>query len=145
MTSQWATLRSLGISALLSVACSSSAWSQQATANHNVVLRRDPSTSSPAVEHLQKGDRLTLVDASPDSGFYHARTEDDQVGWVFARYVTISSTPPSPSPPPTDGCDARIATHVYHPDRLIVKQGCVSVTGTIVDATANQSTHRADG
>src|SRR5215472_14289519 len=112
MTSLRITLCRAGMFALFSAVCSSSAWAQQATANHNVVLRRDPSTSSPALEHLEKGARLTLIDATPDSGFYHARTENDQVGWIFARYVSVSSTPTPPSPPPTDGCDASIATHV---------------------------------
>jgi uncharacterized protein YgiM (DUF1202 family) len=58
-----------------------------------VILRRDPTTSSPALEHLIKGARLTLVDALPDSGFYHVKTEDDRVGWIFAKYVSISTAP----------------------------------------------------
>jgi len=35
--------------------------------------------------------------------------------------------------------------HVYHPSRLLVKQDCVTVTGVIVDATAGQANHQADG
>jgi len=102
------------------------------------------------LEHLPKGTRLTLVDAIPDSGFYHAKTEDDQVGWVFAKYVSISPTAPSTPTTSatttlTDACDASISTHVYHPNRLIVKQECISVTGTIVDATATQSKKQPDG
>jgi uncharacterized protein YraI len=144
-------LRRAGLSILLSVICSSSVWAQEATTNHNVILRRDPSTSSPALEHLPKGARLTLVDASLDSGFYHAKTEDDQVGWVFGKYVSISpiASPAAPTTPgttpPTAGCDASISAHVYHPNRLIVKQECISVTGTIVDATATQSKKQPDG
>jgi hypothetical protein len=114
---------------------------QEAATNHKVILRRDPTTSSPALEHLSKGTRLTLVDALPDSGFYHAKTEDDRVGWVFAKYVSISTaetpaTPTSPSTSPSIECDSSISAHVYHPKRLIVKQECIAVTGTIVDATA---------
>jgi len=92
---------------------------------------------------------LTLVDAKPDSGFYHVRTEDDQVGWVFAKYVSIS--PPSapaaaiPAATTTNGCDPNIPVHVYHPQRLIVKQECISVTGTIVDATAAEKKPEPDG
>ncbi len=144
-------LRRAVLAVLFSVICSPSAWAQEATTNHNVILRRDPSTSSPALEHLPKGARLTLVDASPDSGFYHAKTEDDQVGWVFAKYVSISPTAPPATPttpvttPPTAACDASISTHVYHPNRLVVKQECISVTGTIVDATATQSKKQPDG
>jgi hypothetical protein len=123
---------------------------QEATTNHNVILRRDPTTSSLALEHLIKGARLTLVDALPDSGFYHVRTEDDRVGWVFAKYVSISTaeTPAPPATPiiaPSTECDSSISAHVYHPKRLIVKQECIEVTGTIVDATATQSKHQTDG
>lgn len=112
---------------------------QEATANRNVNLRRDPSTSSPVIAHLVKGDRLTLVDATASSGFYHVRTENDQVGWVWAKYVTVSPAAPAPpSPQPEAGapqCDSSLWNHVYHPARLIVKQPCIAVTGTIVDAT----------
>jgi len=125
-------------------------WAQEASTNHNVVLRRDPTTSSPALEHLVKGARLALIDATPDSGFYHVKTEDDRVGWVFAKYVSISSTqvstaPPTSSAPASTQCDPSISAHVYHPNRLIVKQECIEVTGTIVDATATQSKHQTDG
>lgn len=145
------TLRRVALSVLLSFVCTSSVWGQQATTNRNVILRRDPLTSSPALEHLPKGSRITLVDANADSGFYHVKTEDDQVGWVFVKYVSVSPTAPSVTPTtsgtttPTDTCDASISNHVYHPDRLIVKQECISVTGTIVDATATQSKKQPDG
>jgi hypothetical protein len=45
----------------------------------------------------------------------------------------------------TTGCGKTIATHVYKPERLKVYSNCIAVTGTIVDATAPQSTHRQDG
>jgi len=137
---------------LVSVACSTSLWAQQATTNRSANLRRDPSSSSPILEHLPDGARVTLVDASPDSGFYHVRTEDDQVGWVYAKYVTLTPAgtpppPPQPSPPPSPQapCDAGILPHVYHPQRLIVKQECITVTGTIVDATATEKKKEPDG
>jgi len=140
---------------LLSMAYPSFVCGQEGTTNRNVNLRRDPSTSSPVLAHLAKSARLTLVDANPDSGFYHARTEDDRVGWIFARYVTIShKKPPRPAPALTPAlapsqsptvCDSSIAAHVYHPTRLIVKQDCISVTGIIVDATATRSKKEPDG
>jgi hypothetical protein len=128
--------------------CVPSGWAQNASTNRNVILRRDPSTSSPVFEHLHAGTRLVLVDTAPDSGFYHVRTEDDQVGWVFAKYVDISpAVAPSTTAvaPISSECDASIAAHVYHPQRLIVKQDCIAVTGTIVDATATQSKKEPDG
>ena len=126
------------------------AMSQEATTNRNANLRRDPSTGSPIVIRLHQGARLTLVDASEDSGFYHVRTEDDQVGWVYARLLTISTAPEAGPAEPTattapagaPACDSSLWNHVYHPTRLIVKSACVTVTGTLVDATSGK---RADG
>ena len=130
------------------VICSTSISAQTATTKRNVILRRDPSTASPALQHLPSGARLLLVDANPDAGFYHVKTEDDQVGWVSAKYVGLTKPAPSTASSAvsaTAGCDATISTHVYHPRRLIVKEECISVTGTIVDATANQSKREPDG
>jgi Bacterial SH3 domain len=138
---------------LLLTVCPCSAMAQQGSANRNVILRRDPSKSSPALARLQQGARVTLVDARPDSGFYHVRSEDDQVGWVFSKFITLSQPPAvSASALPTESsaqCDASLWTHVYHPQRLIVKNQCASVTGTIVDATNGKKRdgvrHEADG
>jgi hypothetical protein len=143
---------------LILLICPFSVFAQTATTNRNVILRRDPSTASVALAHLSQGARLTLADDGPTSGFYHVRTEDDQVGWVWSKYVTLSgpSTPPptpptpaTPPQPPETQCDTTLWTHVYHPQRLIVKQQCIAVTGTIVDATAGKKSdgvrHEADG
>ena len=143
---------------LILLSCPFSLFSQTATTNRNVILRRDPSTASIALAHLSQGARVTLVDDAPTSGFYHIRTEDDQVGWVWSKYVTLSAspTPPSVPPPPTTPppspetqCDPNLWSHVYHPLRLIVKQQCITVTGIIVDATAGKKSdgvrHEADG
>jgi hypothetical protein len=143
---------------LFLLSCPFSVLAQNATANRNVILRRDPSTTSVALAHLSPGARLTLVDDAPDSGFYHVRTEDDQVGWVWSKYVTVSPaptpppappTPATPAQPPETQCDPSLWSHVYHPTRLIVKQQCITVTGTIVDATAGKKSdgvrHEADG
>jgi hypothetical protein len=145
-----ALLRTAAISILFFAVCSTAIGGQEAVVNHNVILRRDPATTSPPLAHLPSGTRLTLVDAGPSSGFYHVKTEDDQVGWVFAKFVSISpvtapATTTTPAVSSTDSCDTSISAHVYHPKRLIVKQECISVTGTIVDATAPQSKHQADG
>jgi Bacterial SH3 domain len=131
---------------------SGSLWAQEAAVTRNVNLRRDPSTSSPVLAHLASGARLTLVGASADSGFYHVRTENDQVGWVWAKFVKLvqNLTPETaPAAATAAGCDASLWTHVYHPDRLIVQQQCIAVTGTIVDATNGKKSdgvrHEADG
>src|SRR5260370_2998562 len=82
---------------LLLLVCPFSVLAQQATTNRNVILRRDPATTSPALEHLAKGVRLMLVDANADGGFYHVRTEANQVRWVLSMYVSLSPTPPPPA------------------------------------------------
>jgi uncharacterized protein YraI len=135
----------------LCYACS--LWAQEGTANRNVILRQDPSTGSPVVNHLASGARVTLVDATADSGFFHVKTEDDQVGWVWSKFITVaaSSSPAAVKAvsPAEATCDASLWDHVYHSQRLIVTQQCTAVTGTIVDATAGKKSdgvrHEADG
>ena len=132
------------------------AFAQEATTNRNANLRRDPSTTSPALGVLPKGSRVTLVDASEDSGYYHVRTEDDEVGWIYAKLLEVSAAPsvvsPATTPTPAAGggaCDATLWNHVYHSTRLMVKTACVTVTGRIVDATSGRQSdgvrHEADG
>lgn len=43
--------------------------------------------------------------------------------------------------PPAPHCDAGLWDHVYKPERLKVLDQCVTVTGTIADATASRKTH----
>ncbi len=142
--------------AALFLLCPALAGAQEATTNRNANLRRDPSTASPAITVLHKGARVTLVDATRDSGFYHVRTEDDDIGWVYGQLLTIApevstiATESATLPATTAGaCDTTLWNHVYHPTRLIVKSACVTVTGTIVDATAGGRSdgvrHEADG
>jgi hypothetical protein len=146
------TAQRIVIGALLLIAWQSSTLAQLATVNRNVPLHRDASVSSPAIEHLPKGTRLMLVDAAPQGGFYHVRTEDEQVGWVWSKFIDVSQVPPvvgavmhtHPNIPLTvdTQCDPNLWNHVYHPQRLIVIEQCIAVTGTIGDATAGK---RADG
>jgi hypothetical protein len=79
-------------------------------------------------------------------------------GWVFSKSLRIIASPSS-SQPATDSesagggggttCDETLWSHVYHPTRLVVKQPCSAVTGTIGDATAGREPdgvrHEADG
>ncbi len=129
---------------------------QEATTGRNANLRRDPSTRSPILSVLHPGARLTLVDATEDGGYYHVRTEDDRVGWVYAKLLVIAAAPPVPptrsvgaSAAAAATCDPTLWNHVYHPTRLIVKAACVTVTGTLVDATSGRQSdgvrHEADG
>lgn len=149
-----AILRRLVVAILFLVFCSGCVWAQEATAKRNLVVRRDPLKSSPTIDHVAKGDRLTLVRTTADNGYYHVKTEHDVIGWVLASAVNVSQspvTPPTPptQPPPSGQCDDALWSHVYHSYRLIVHQKCVSVTGTIVDATNGGQRdgvrHEADG
>jgi hypothetical protein len=42
-------------------------------------------------------------------------------------------------------CDETLWKHVYHFARFVVQEKCVTVSGTIVDATANERTRQKDG
>jgi hypothetical protein len=149
-------LRRISFGILFLLACPLAIRAQNATTNRSAILRRDPTTTSPVIAHLPQGARLTLVDINPDSGFYHVRTEEDQVGWITSAALTISKAPlalppapPTAAPPVDTTCDPTLQAHVYHPTRLIVKQQCTAVTGTIVDATAGKEhdgvRHEQDG
>lgn len=133
---------------------------QTAAIVRNVNLRADPSTHQPPIRILTPNDQLTLLDTQRTNGYYHVRTADAQEGWVWARNIHLSASPAISTPTPsTDvhpgpgvpgsasvvGCGDGLWKHVYHPQRLLVMQDCLTVTGVIVDATANQSTHQPDG
>jgi hypothetical protein len=122
-------------------------WAQDTTVLHQVYLRADPSTSNAPVGTLRKGTKVTLVEPTPTDGFFHVKTVRGKEGWVGATYLTAgaAATPPTTeaaAPTSATGCDATLWDHVYNPQRLTVKQKCISVTGTIVDATNGK---RSDG
>jgi len=111
-------------------------------------LRADPGTGEAPEAVLHSGDKLTLLDPTPEHGYYQVKTRDGKEGWVFSRSIRVIASPPS-SEPVTDPenstptqCDDTLWNHVYHAHRLIVKQQCLAVTGTIVDATSG---HEPDG
>jgi hypothetical protein len=139
--------RRISLCILLLLVSPLSIRAQQAVTTRNAILRRDPSTASPAVGHLPKGTGVTLVEQNLDNGYHHISTKDQQIGWVSSKALNISqasrppapSTPVTPAPPRDTTCDANLQGHVYNPARLIVKQACIAVTGTIVDATAGKA------
>ena len=149
-----ATLRRTALGILLLVSCSSCVRAQEATATRNLVVRRDPSRSSPILAHVAKNDRLALLQATANSGYYNVQTEQDVIGWVLANSVSVSQAPvTTPTPPtqpqPSGQCDDTLWGHVYNSYRLIVHQKCISVTGTIMDPTNGREPdgvrHEADG
>jgi hypothetical protein len=131
---------------------------QTVTVKRNVNLRSDPSSEYSAIRLLTPAEPpLTLLDAMAESGYYHVRTANGEEGYVWAKNVKLNASPaapaaatiqPGPGVPGSEsmvGCGDELWQHVYHPSRLLVKQDCVTVTGVVVDATANQSHHQADG
>jgi hypothetical protein len=147
------------------------ASAQSVGVTRNVNLRPDPSIEYAPIRLLTPTEPpLTLLEPGQESGYYHVRTSAGEEGYVWNRNVTISAAaaappgaPPAPPPPPPTstttialgpgvpgsssmiGCGDARWQHVYNPSRLIVKQDCINVTGTIVDATADQSKHQPDG
>ncbi len=56
---------------------------------HNATLHSGPSSSSGTVAALQTGDAVTLVGNGHRTGYLRVRTQNEEVGWVYERYVTI--------------------------------------------------------
>ena len=143
---------------LIFLLTTSSTFAQQATVKRNVNLRSDPSTATQVLETLKIGASVTLLDFVKQNGFYHVKAEDGQAGWVWSKNISVlgpASTTTLQSSPGTSAagrvaqCDDSLWDHVYHPQRLVVKQKCNAVTGTIVDASHGQDAdgvrHEADG
>ena len=128
---------------------------QTVTVKQNVNLRPDPSSEYKPIRLLKPSEPpLTLIDPSPHSGYYHVVTTQAESGYVWTKFVLVSSAPapvairPGPGIPGSAtvvGCGDGRWKHVYNPSRLLVLQDCVTITGAIVDATANQSHHQPDG
>ena len=137
---------------LFLLACPSFVAAQQATVKRNVNLRSDPSTNNAPVELLQAGTTLVLLDSATNGGYLHVKAADGQEGWVWSKNVSERSgttTPTTPLSGASPQCDDSLWDHVYNPQRLIVKQKCIAVTGIIMDATKGQHSdgvrHEADG
>lgn len=157
MHTPWTRIVTLGLAVLAST-CFLNA--QEATVNHGVSLRSDPSIHNPAILTLQTGTKVILLEPSAKRGFYHVKASDGQEGWVGKNYLDITSgeatlltTTPAGAGASSSGgagqCVASLWDHVYNPQRLIVKQKCITVMGTIVDATNGKKPdgvrHEADG
>lgn len=134
------------------------AVAQKAVVRRSAALRAGPSSSEPKEGSLSAGDVITILDTTPEHGYYQVQTSTGQDGWVFSRSIRIVASPSSmqpatdpegATPTPAGTCDETLWSHVYHPTRLVVKQPCATVTGTIVDASKGAEPdgvrHEADG
>lgn len=134
------------------------AFAQRAVVRKSAALRAGPSSAEAQEGKVAVGEVVTLVDPTPEHGYFQVQTSEGKDGWVFSRNIHIIASP-SPSQPPIDpegpnggaasACDESLWSHVYHPTRLVVKQPCLTVSGTIVDATSGREPdgvrHEADG
>ena len=157
-------LNILTLATLVSVPTRVSA--QTAAVTQAVHLRDGPSKARPSIRVLKTGDDITLLETKAQHAYYHVRTSDGVDGWVWTQAVRLggaTAAAPTPRPAPTPpvsavavgpgtpgsaseaGCGDGLWAHVYNPSRLLVLNRCATVSGVIVDATANQSTHQPDG
>jgi hypothetical protein len=132
----------------LVVFCAFASLAQQATVTRNVNLRGDPSTTNPPIGLMHPRSILTLLDSTPQNGFYHVKAADGHEGWAWSKNISLAALAGATISTSTE-CDQSLWDHVYNPQRLIVKQECVAVTGIIMDATngkkADGVRHEADG
>lgn len=82
----------LALLALLGAASPLGAQDSAGTAvvTRNVNLRRTPSTAIAEIRLLRPPDELVLLAAADSNGYYHVRTDDDEIGWVWARNVRVA-------------------------------------------------------
>jgi len=55
----------------------------------NVNLRADPSTKHKALELIQKGATVRLLETAKTSNYYHVQAADGKQGYVYANYVKV--------------------------------------------------------
>src|SRR5256885_16213085 len=73
---------------------------QTVTVIHNVNLRPDPSTEYPALRLLTLSEPpLTLLDAIPQSGYYHVRTSASKDGYAWCLEVRARAAPAARTTP----------------------------------------------
>jgi nuclease S1 len=62
---------------------------QTGSATRNLKLRPDASSAHRAIETIQKGATLTLLETNQTNNYYHVTAADGKAGWVLARYVKL--------------------------------------------------------
>lgn len=86
-------------------------------ATTDVNLRKSASTSATILHVIPSGAQVTVVTASPQSGFYQVK-HNGTVGWSYATYFKVAPTAPPASTPVTAS------------QLLAVAQGCQQLAGT---------------
>lgn len=86
-------MRRFGMVVLVTVFAATS-WCQNATLKRGSNLRKVPSTSGDILENLKTGDSVSLITNKKQLGYYHVKAQDGALGWLWARNLTIATTPP---------------------------------------------------
>jgi len=88
-------LRGLLLGMSILACCSACLVAQEAVAKRNLIVRRDPSKSSPIIDHVVKDDRLNLIQTTADNGYYHVTTEHDVSadGYRDAGFFPVKVSP----------------------------------------------------
>jgi uncharacterized protein YgiM (DUF1202 family) len=71
---------------------------QAAMVRRDANLRADPSTNEAPEAKLHAGDKLTLMDPTPEHGYYQVKTASGKDGWIFSRSIRIIQSPSSSQP-----------------------------------------------
>ena len=154
------------------VLLASLASAQTVTVIHHVNLRPEQSSAEPPIRLLTPPEPpMELLEPHTQDGYFHVKTSAGEKGYVWSTLVRVSAAPvgaPTPTTPTAvpaaaaiqlhpgvpgsasmAGCGDGLWQHVYHPTRLLVKNDCVIITGTIIDNTAGRKAdsvrHEADG
>jgi hypothetical protein len=145
----------------------SSADAQTVTVIRNVNLRPEQSTGEPPIRLLTPAEPpMELLEPHIQDGYFAVKTSAGEEGYVWSTSVRVSAapigvtttfaagtTPPLhpgvPGSASMTGCGDGLWAHVYNPTRLLVKNDCATITGTIIDNTSGQQAdgvrHEADG
>jgi Bacterial SH3 domain len=74
---------------LVFFSCTTQSFGAQAEVVRNVNLRSDPSSANPPIRLLEPPEVVTLLETAKTNGYYHVRTDLNEVGWVWARNVEV--------------------------------------------------------
>ena len=146
------------------------ASAQTVTVTRNINLRSEQSGAEMPIRLLTLSEPpMELLEPHIQDGYFHVKTSAGEDGYVWSNFVWVSAVPVGATIAPVTsvegaapplhpgvagsarmaGCGDGLWQHVYHPTRLLVKNDCVTITGTIIDNTAGRQKddvrHEADG
>jgi hypothetical protein len=73
------------------------AFAQTATVQRRTKLHKSASSSSPAIETLTAGTKITLISDQAQSGYYHVQISEGETGWVWGKNIDIPADGGTPA------------------------------------------------